>query len=529
MSTERDAGRGIGTVTEGLAPVVPAGTSPGQSVVRQVAIGAAFMIAGRLVIRGLSIISMLVLARLLVPEDFGLVALAGAAIAFIEVLSVTGYGMVLVRQPQPSRELYDTAWTLNILRCLLLAGLIAATAEWQAAFLNDPRIAPVLMVVALTIALDGFTSIGMYRLQREMQFDRVFRFQVVNKVAAFAASLILAVILQNYWCLVLGNLAAKVVSVPYSYWLAPHRPRLSLRNARGLLRFSGWMLVINAFNTADAHGPNLILGRWVGLPALGAFQVSYHVAAVPVHEVAVPVRTPIYAGYAKVQHDMALLRRHFIGGFAFLAAIMVPLSVGIALTAPQVERLALGPNWAGVAPLIALCALYSLADCLAAFTTNVFFVLDRLRPYVKTLGLLVLVRLPAVAVAALHWGVTGVVAVMLATAVLNALVWHWQVSRLLGHSLGAVAAEVWRSFAAAAAMALAVILLQGWLPAGPPGFLRAMLELAMLAACGASVHIGTQLLLWRLSGAPAGAEQRLLSAAAQLARRLRRHSPILSS
>ncbi len=513
-----------------LSPDRPMDGDSVQSVVRRVALGAAFMIAGRLVIRSISVVGMLLLARLLVPEDFGLIALASAAIAMAEVLTVTSYAQVLVRHPTADRDLYDTAWTLNILRCLLLAGLIAATAEWQAALLGDARIGPVLMVVALGIALDGLGSTGMHRLQRDLQFDRVFRFQVVSKVVAFAVTVTLALLMRDYWCLVLGNLAAKFVGIPYSYWLAPHRPRLSLRHARELLHFSKWMLAINVFTTADSHGPNLILGRWAGVQALGAYQVSYYLAAVPVHEIAVPVRGPIYAGYARVQHDLTLLSRHFIDGFAFLAAVMVPLSVGVALTAPQVGRLALGPQWEHATPLIALCALYSLVDCLAAFSTNIFFVLDRLRAYVETLALLVLVRLPAVGVAAVFWGASGVASVMLATAVLNALLWHWQVSRLLGHRLHEVVAEVWRSFAAAGAMALAVLGLQRLLPAGPPaGLLQAALELSLFATCGACVHVGTQFLLWRLSGAPAGAEQRLLSTAAQLVRRLRSRSPALFS
>jgi len=502
---------------QGALPEPP----PAGGVLRQVGIAAAFMIAARLVVRGLSVLSMLVLARLLMPEDFGLVALAAAAIAFAEVLSVTNYAYVLVRQQDAEPALYDAAWTLNLLRCLILAALVAGTATWQAAWLGDARIAPVLMAVALGMAIEGFTSIGMVRLQRDLRFDAVFRFQVVSRVVSFTVAIGIAILLQNYWCLVLGNLAAKLVGVPYSYWIAPHRMRATLRGAGRLMRFSGWMLSINLLTTAESHGSNMILGRWAGMPALGSFQVAYYLAAVPVHEIGVPVRQPIYSGYAAVRHDMAMLRRHFLGGLGFIAAVLVPLSVGIALTAPQVGRIALGPGWDSAVPLIALCALWSLVDALAAFSTNIFFVLDRLKPYVATLALLVLVRLPLVLFAVLTWGAVGMAAVLLATAVLNAVIWHWQVGRLLAHRLRDVFDETWRSFAAAAVMALVVRAAAAWLPAGPPGFAAASGQFLLLATLGAASHIAAQGLFWRLSGAPDGAERRLLAMAAGLARGLR--------
>lgn len=522
----RAAAAGMTSGDGGTAGSTPEAETAGHAagpVLRRVVTGAAFMIAARLMVRLLSMVSILVLARLLVPEDFGLVAIASAAIAFAEVLSVTNYTVVLIRQPTASRDLYDTAWTLNIIRSTLLGALIAGTAPWQAALLGDPRIAHVLMVVALGIMMDGFTSIGMARLQRDMRFDTLFRFQVVQKVVAFAVSVALAVLLQNYWCLVLGNIAAKLICVPYSYWLAPHRPRLCLRQYGELLRFSGWMLAINALGTVDAHGSNLILGRLAGLPALGAYQVAYVVAAIPVHEVAVPVRQPIYAGYAQVRHDMTLLRRHFLSGFGLLLAIMTPLSVGLALVAPEVGRIALGPGWEHATPLIALCALYSLIECLAAFSANVFFVLDRLRPYVRTMALLVAIRMPLVLGAVMLWGAVGMAAVFLATAVLNLVLWHWQVARLLGHGPRDFVGEAWRSVVAAAMMAIVVLSLRPMIPDAATGLGTAAMNLLLLAAAGALTHTASLALLWHGSGRPEGAERRALSIAVMFLRFLRAH------
>jgi O-antigen/teichoic acid export membrane protein len=494
-----------------------------EGVGRKVAVGAAFMLLGRLLMRVISVINILILARLLVPDDFGIVMLAAVAIAVLETLTAMNYALALVRRPEITRALYDTAWTMNILRCLLLGVIVAATAEWQAGLLGDPRAGPILMVVALNIALDGFTSVGLIRLQREMRFDLLFRFQVVGKLAAFVVVLALAVTLQNYWCLVLGNLASKLITVPYSYWLAPHTPRLSLKHARELLHFSKWMVAVNACMVVEAQIANLALGRFVGVRALGMWGVSYQLAAVPVTELAVPIRQPIFAGYAQVQHDRPVLRGHYLAGFGLLAAAVVPLSVGIALVSPQLEPLALGPNWVGAAPLIAICALYALVECLAHFTGAIFYIHDAQDRMARIYAALMALRIACVIPGAMLFGLHGVGAAMLATSLVGFVVWHWRTAQLLEMPATAVVAELWRPLAAAAVMAAVVIALQLALPAasGAAGLLG---QLLLLAATGAAAHIGTQLLLWRVAGTPDAAERRLIAMAQGALERLRRRA-----
>ncbi|WP_175562680.1 oligosaccharide flippase family protein [Muricoccus roseus] len=492
-----------------------------RSVGTLVAAGAMVMVLGRVAMRSVSVVSTLLLVRLLQPADFGLVALAAAAFVIADQLTTTNYAVALVRRPEVDRDLYDTAWTMNVIRCLILGGLVAATADLQAGMLGDSRLAPVLMVVALTVSLDGLVSIGMVRLQREFQFGKVFRYQIAGKILSFLLTIALAFIMQSYWCLVLGNLGAKLLLIPYSYFLAPHRPRFSLAHWRELLHFSKWMMALNLCLAADGQGPNLVLGRLIGVEAVGRYNISYQIAATPVTELAAPIRAPIYSGYARVLHDLQALRRQFLEGFALICTLTVPLSVGIALTAPEVQHLALGPRWTGTETLIVLCALYALVDSLSHFTFNIFSVLDRQRRFAGIYALLVLVRLPCIILAALWAGAEGVLAGMLATGLINGLVWHWQAGLLLGHGLADVGRRVWRAFVAAGAMAAMVLLARDLLPAPTADTLQAGLRLVALAMLGAGTHVAAQLALWRLSGAPAGAERRILDLSASGLARLR--------
>jgi lipopolysaccharide exporter len=507
--------------TADLAPATRHDPSEdGAAVGRRVAIGSAFMVAGRMAIRLIGVVSTLVLVRLLLPEDFGLIGLASAAITVAEVLTQMGVGMAVVRHRSADRALFDTAWTINLARCALLGGVLVASANGLASMLGDPRIGPVIMVVGVTIASDGLMSAGLFRLQRQLRFDLIFRLEVTGRLLAAAATIVLAVLLQNYWCLVLGNLAARLVTIPLSYWLAPHRPRLCLAAWRELLHFSKWMIAANACGAIEGQAANFSIGRLAGLPALGMWQISFQIAAMPVTELAVPIRSPIYAGYAHVQHDHALLRQHFLRGFGLICAALMPLSVGIALVAPEIERLALGDAFRGAAPLIALCALYAMIDALAHFTFNLFIVLGAQRRMVLVHVLLVFVRVPAVVVGAAVAAAEGAGVALAATALLGAAAWHSQMARLLGYGFAAVAAEIWRSCAAAAVMALAVSEARVLLPAPDGSLGAAALTLAVLASLGAGVHILAQLLLWLLSGSPEGAERTVIQFIRSLKQRL---------
>ncbi len=495
----------------------------GSGIAGRVATGAAFMVASRFAMRLISIVSTLVLVRLLVPEDFGIIALAAALFAVADTLSALGLSQLLIRRETADRDAYDTAFTMNLIRAALLAGLVAATAPLQAALMGEPRIEGVLYVVAATVLLDGLTSIGLVRRQRELRFDAVFRHQVAQKLAAFLLTMLLAFTLGNYWCLVLGNLGAKLFTVPYSYWLAPHRPRLCLAHWREFFNFSKWMFGINLCTVTDGQIGNLGLGAVEGVRAVGVYNVAYQIGALPVTELAAPVRQPLYAGYATVLSDAARLRDHYLQSFGLVFAVTVPLSVGIALVAPEAERILLGPNFAGAWPVIALCALYALFDSLVQFPFSLYPLQNRMRRMFALYGAMVAARVPIALAGLWLGGIEGLLWGLLLSSAVNAAVSNRDGARLLGTSLRRVLAELRRPALAAVAMAAAVLALRLWgpVPAQVPGILDDALRLAMLAAAGAAVHLGVQAALWALAGFPPGPERRALHGARGAWRRVR--------
>jgi O-antigen/teichoic acid export membrane protein len=160
---------------------------------RELARGSFWMIAMRWVIRGIGFVSTVVLARLLAPDDFGVVAMAMVAVAMLEVFTQSGSDLALLRAAEPTREHYDAAWTLEIIQQAVLAVVLFTTAPLVGGHFEDPRVTNVIRLLSLRALVGGFQNIGVVSFRRELRFGREFQFGIVKKCATFVVTLVAAV------------------------------------------------------------------------------------------------------------------------------------------------------------------------------------------------------------------------------------------------------------------------------------------------------------------------------------------------
>jgi lipopolysaccharide exporter len=319
----------------------------------------------------------------------------------------------------------------------------------------------------------------------------------------------LAILYRNFWALVFGGFAARFLTVPLSYVLAPHRPSFSLAHVRELLNFSKWLFVNNFLTMIDTSVMTMTLGRLNGPRDLGLFQVSLDLAAIPASEIAAPIRAPMYAGYARVATDLPALREQVISGFALLLMVLLPMSVGIAVTSDYAAHVALGEKWADAGPIVLLCAFYALFDAIGHFTGNVYIVRDAQRTYVAIMALSLVLRVMLVVPAAMTGGVRAAAAMAMVSAMANAFLWFVWLRRLIHITWTDLARVTWRGLAAAALMAACVTTAEALWPRAP-AIPTMILQWASLIALGATVHVGTQWLLWSIMGRPLGPEAHVL-------------------
>ncbi len=490
-----------------------------SQISKEIGKGAAWMVAFKFLDKGIGLISTVVLARLLVPGDFGLIAMAMGLIAALQLLFAFSFDVHLIQKAKADRADFDTAWTCSVIFGVVIALLLASLAHFMSGFYREPRLESLIYALAIGCALSGFSNIGPVMFRRDMRFDREFKFMLGKRVAPLLITIPIAAIWHSYWALAIGQLSGTLMSVGLSYYMSTYRPRFSLERRAQLFHASKWLVINNLLQFLNGRAAEFVIGRFAGSSGLGLFTISREIATLPTSELVAPINRAAFPGYARLAHDKALLRNSFLDVISMIAVFAVPAGLGIAILADLLVPAALGRKWMDAIPVIQVLAVYGV---IRALQTNISYIyLATGRPRLITLVSclqfigLVLTLLPAT----YYYGSIGACWAFLVTTAVMAPFSQYLIKSQLELSARGYWNRMWRPVVAGASMVVALYLFKGlFMP------LEATVEIvAALLVCvalGALVYGGVLYGLWRLSGKPEGAEKVCLAQLAQLMRRV---------
>lgn len=482
-----------------------------ESLTKQVTGAAIWSIGARMFVRASGLVSLMILARILEPDDFGVVGLAVALIAAFEAMSDLSLQAPLVRHPDPQREHYDTVWTLNLLRGLLIGAIALALAEPMAGFFEEPRLVLVVQGIALWQVIQGLQNPGVADFQREFDFGKDFLLLAARKFASVlvAGSLALT-ILPDYRALICGILAGGAAMVLASFVLSPYRPRPSLAAFGELFGFSKWMLASNILLFAHQRADAFVLGKLLGMGAVGIQSLAMELANLIASEFAMPLRRAVMPGFAKLQDDPAAMRSAFGRAYGMAMLLALPAALGIGCVAEPLIYLAFGGAWLVAAAPLKLLIFYGLARASVAMCWPVFIAAGDPRGLVGPQLISLAVGLPMLVFGAQSFGLLGAAGAMALMAFVYALLVAHKVLRLIDGDALLMLRWMPRALAAALAMVLSVqAVLVAIGPIGSPAQAAGALICAM--AVGGAVYPAALLGIWRVIGRPDGPESGLLT------------------
>ncbi len=479
------------------------------SLGRRMAKGAAWMVSMRIAIRSVGLVSMVILARLLVPEDFGLVALATMLVAALSALSSFNFDVFLIQNQNAGRRHYDTAWTLSIISKAVIAGGIILFATAASAFFEEPRLETIFYWFAVATLVEGFANIAVVNFRKDLQFHKDFAFMLGPKLGMFAVTVPLAFLWRDYWALVAGIMAGAFMRVALGYLMQPYRPRLSIAKWQEIMSFSKWLVLNNIIRFIHSKSDIFIIGKIVGTQALGLYTIAYEIATLPSSELLAPIRRALLPGYAKMADDPKALRTGFLNVFSLTLLIGLPVAAGIGLIADPLVKIMLGEKWLASIPIIQVLAIYGLLSVATAGSGPIYLAVGK--PHLMTAILSVRT---AIIVPLLIWGVdlAGAYGAAWALVTGNAIAVAPNlllIMRLLKLPVGRLIHASWRPAMSVTTMAFVVIEVQAIWPLVEtvPGLI---LELLAAVAAGAVTYVGVQLALWRLSGSPDSVEKHVV-------------------
>lgn len=485
-----------------------------EAMLSRMARGASWVLAWRMATRLLGLVSTLVLARLLVPEDFGLVALAASFAFALEALLYLGVEDQIVRSRNPDRTLYDTAFTINLLRGLAVGGLVAGVTPMAASFFNEPRLAPILYALAASAIAAGAANIGTADFRRRIEFHLEFRMLFLPRVASVIATIAAAAVTQSHWALVLGILLHRAGVIGMGYAMHPFRPRLSLRAWRELVGVSFWTWTIGVASVARDRSDSIVVGRAAGIAEVGVYAAGVEIATVPTWELAAAASRAVMPGFADALRadDPDRQRNAFSRIFGLILLVTLPAGVGLSLVAGPLVMVLLGPRWMAAAPVVGVIAIALAWSPLETVGSAWLGAKAALRTLLAILVVSAVFRVLLLVVLTPHYGLPGAAVAAGAGRLLEGAAQMFIAARYLQVRTRTIFGAAWRPAAAVVGMAVALHLLDLAWPLTSPVGESALASLALSATIGALVYVAGLLALWLATGRPQGAEADALEA-----------------
>lgn len=470
------------------------------TVQQKMALGIVWMVLARLADRSIGLISTIVLARLLVPDDFGLIAMATAFAAILELFGAFNFDLALIQRKDAETRHYDTAWTFNVIFGLTCALIMVVGSPFIADFYNDERVRHVLWGLALAYFIGGLTNIGVVNFRKELDFRSEFTILLARRLITFTITLTFALLLRSYWALVIGIVVGRIGGVAISYHMHHYRPQLCLRGMTDLMAFSKWLLVNNLLFFLIHRGMDFVIGRTHGTSGLGVYSVSYEISNIPTTDLVAPINRATFPGFSKLT-DRDAIADVYLRLFGMICLIIVPIGVGIGLVADPLVRVVLGDKWLAAIPLISILSFHGAISASQTNNGTLWMSMGRTRLMTANAGLFVITLFGSLFPLLDRFGIIGAgYAYLCAHAVCVPISTHISI-KLLGISWVKVLANCIRPATGIAVMTLLVT----WADASILD-VADPIRLLSLSVAGAVTYTSTCLLLWKLSGSPNGAE-----------------------
>ena len=379
-----------------------------SSLDRALAGGIAWNATAKVVGQVAAWVSTLYVARVLAPDDFGVVTMAMVVVTFLGMLGEFGIGAAVIQHRDLDREqleqLHLTAFGLG----LLCGSILLAVSFPVGMFFRSEQVPRMVAVMSLTIVFSSLRTVPLAVLQRDLKFKQSAGYELAQSLCVSGLSALLAFAGLGYWTLVFSNVfgaALQSALVLYRYPIAFRRPEYS--RLSGLIGFSrdtltsrlAWYL----FQDADFF----VAGRILGKSALGAYSFAWTIASVPVEKITATLATVLMPVFSAVQSDRDALRRYLCISTELLAAVAMPASVGLLLCAPELVRVGLGSQWeAAIFPLRVLAG-YSAIRSLLPILSHAIVALGDTR-FVALNSLLTAGVMPIAFLVGTRWGINGV-------------------------------------------------------------------------------------------------------------------------
>lgn len=325
---------------------------------------------------------LVVLARLLTPEEFGVMSAALVVLGFSSMFYSLGVGPALVQRPEVTTAQIRAGITGSVALSLIFGGAVALGAPLIASIFEIPELAPVLVILAIEFPLQGISVVAWSLMQRDLRFRELAIIEVGSYALGYGiVGVTLALTGAGVWSLVAAHLTkgAVVTIALLARGRYGFRPGFDRKAFKELMSYGGGFTLARVFNYMARQGDNFVAARWLGAAALGIYGRAYQLVVFPISQLAIVIGDVLFPAMAQIQASVDRLSVAFRRGTSVMALVFAPLGFVSAVLAPEIIAVLLGPDWSeAVAPFQILAvgmlfrAVYKMSDVLVQATGAVY-------------------------------------------------------------------------------------------------------------------------------------------------------------
>ena len=323
--------------------------------------------------QGSRVVVGIVLARLLTPDDYGLAALVLVFSSLIYIFSDLSLGAALVQRTTLTERDRSTVFWVSVGAGAVCTVIGIAVAGLVADFYREPAVKPLFIAVSFSFLIVSLGVTQEALLTRAMSFRALELRQMAAALVGAAAAIVIAARGGGAWAIIVQQLVVVGVATLLIWIVSPWRPHLvfSRASVRDLGSFGGNVFGSRMVFYLNRNADNLLIGRFLGPAALGAYSLAYNVILLPFSQIAGPLEQLLYPAFSRLQDESARLREAFLRVNRIVAAINMPLLLGLAVLADQFVPVVLGEQWRSAVPVIQILALVGIAQSLQALNGSI--------------------------------------------------------------------------------------------------------------------------------------------------------------
>ena len=449
----------------------------------------------RVAVRGMGFIRLVILARLLTPKDFGIMAVVLVSIDFLYHFSNIATGMALIQKKGDIEDYLGTAWLTSLVRGSLIFLILYFAAPPLASFFNNMEAAQYIRVAAFSPLILTLCNPRLVYLEKELEFNKKFVYEVIGTTVDIVVSIAIAFIYRNVWALITGLLAGNFCRFIVSYCIIPKLFRLNFDPAKAaeLFHFGKWIFLNQILIFSSGRLGDVMIGKLINVTTLGFYQMAMKVATLIPEEITHVLSQVLFPAYSKIKDDMGRLRHAIFRVGQLNSIIGLPIAILTCYFAPEIVLYILGDQWLPAVPLVRILAFNTLLNYVGSSFGPFFLSLGRTDLIFKLRIYSLCVLFPSMYILTTKYGAVGTAMALLVTTLFVLPVSRMIIFRILGCSFFEYLK--WQKEAALASAAMVAVLLisQYLIPTGPYPLLKTLVLLIL----GAGSYYGVLLVCLR--------------------------------